>query len=338
MTRTASCLLGAALALGVVACGENTTGPSASGSLLDLTGAFSTVPVGFNLTESSFDGSVGGSAWQPHSDHFGGGLMGGGLGPEFMGLGFGMGRGFGGGHGPHGDDMVNEANCSFNSSTGRVECPAQTVGGLTITKSIAFTDAAGKAQSAFDSVTTNTINTRIAVSGTFTRDADMHHGEHGMHGGPGGGMHDGPGHDGNDGASAGDTITVTVQNASDHTVSGLAKGSTQRTINGTSAGKESFAGKDTVGTFTAQRVVGDTTKNVVIPVPTTSGTPTFPTAGTVIRQMQATITYTGKSPQTTTRREVLTYDGSNTAKLVITEDGTTKNCTIALPRGRPVCQ
>jgi hypothetical protein len=35
---------------------------------------------------------------------------------------------------------------------------------------------------------------------------------------------------------------------------------------------------------------------------------------------------------------VLTYDGSATATLVITRNGTTQNCTIVLPHGRPRCQ
>ena len=53
--------------------------------------------------------------------------------------------------------------------------------------------------------------------------------------------------------------------------------------------------------------------------------------------MTATVTIGTAAAQTTTRREVVTYDGSATAKLTITQDGTTKSCTIALPRGRPSC-
>jgi hypothetical protein len=37
------------------------------------------------------------------------------------------------------------------------------------------------------------------------------------------------------------------------------------------------------------------------------------------------------------RREVVEYDGSTTAKVTITQDGTTRNCTLSLPRGRPNC-
>ena len=54
--------------------------------------------------------------------------------------------------------------------------------------------------------------------------------------------------------------------------------------------------------------------------------------------MAATLTYDGKSPTSTSRREVITYNGTNTATVAITQDGTTKNCTLPLPRGRLTCQ
>jgi hypothetical protein len=107
-------------------------------------------------------------------------------------------------------------------------------------------------------------------------------------------------------------------------------------VNGASKGTENSSGKTQDGTaFTASRVVGDTTTGLVIPLQ--DGHPTFPTAGTVIREMTATITVTGKDPVTKSRREVVTYDGSTTAKIVITQDGTTTNCTKPLPRGRITC-
>jgi hypothetical protein len=64
----------------------------------------------------------------------------------------------------------------------------------------------------------------------------------------------------------------------------------------------------------------------------------YPTAGTVIRAMSATVTVSGQSPSTSSRREVITYDGSATAKVVITQDGTTQNCTLPLPHARLTCQ
>jgi len=57
----------------------------------------------------------------------------------------------------------------------------------------------------------------------------------------------------------------------------------------------------------------------------------------VIRVMQATLTYTGASTASIERREVVTYDGSATAKIVITQNDSTRNCTKALPRGPLTC-
>ena len=54
--------------------------------------------------------------------------------------------------------------------------------------------------------------------------------------------------------------------------------------------------------------------------------------------MTATINVDGKDPVTKSRREVITYDGTSTAKVVITKDGATKNCTMPLPFGRLQCQ
>jgi hypothetical protein len=41
---------------------------------------------------------------------------------------------------------------------------------------------------------------------------------------------------------------------------------------------------------------------------------------------------------TSTREETVTFDGSTTAKVVITKDGITKNCTLPLPFGHLSCQ
>ena len=53
--------------------------------------------------------------------------------------------------------------------------------------------------------------------------------------------------------------------------------------------------------------------------------------------MAVTVTYASGTPVSSSRREVVTYDGTATAKISITKDGTTRQCTLALPRGRPIC-
>ena len=303
MTRSVRfCILGGAAVL-TAACAETITSASDL-SLLDA--AFLSAPLGFESAASSFSSASSGPGMPfmpgdrggPRGPNgLGGGrdFMGGGYGEDFLGGPVGPGRPFDRG------GFTSPPNCVFAASTGVVTCAPETRNGVTISRTMTFKTAAGTAQAAQDS-TTNSIATRVTVSGTQTR------------------------RDGN---------ATTVAHTSDRTVSGLASTSTQRTVNGTSAGTEATTGKDSAGTFSVARVIGDTTAGIVIPI--VSGKPSYPTAGSVIRSMRATITYTGKTPTTASRREIVTYDGSATAKLVITQDGVTKNCTIALPRGRPAC-
>lgn len=176
-----------------------------------------------------------------------------------------------------------------------------------MTEVITFTDTAGHAQPARDGAT-NTTETKIAASGTITRD-------------------------GHDDAEHADTSTVAFH--SDRIVGGLAKGSASHTVSGTSAGTEMTVGTSDSVHFTSLRTIGDTTTGLVIPIQ--DGRPTFPTAGTVIRSMSVTVTMGSGTPTTASRREVITYDGTSTAKVVITKNGTTQNCTLPLPHGRLTC-
>jgi len=307
----------------MVACAtDNSTSPLASSQ---AAAALVTAPLSFGVTNSSFVGSsaptngfvpMGFSAGE-NDEHEGpgwGAFMGGGLGEAFVG-GIGFGPGIGRGpfenFGLRGDDDADRDeedsfnhsdNCVFSTTTNRVECPTMTHDGLTITRSFSFLDAKGAVQQAFVWGTTNTVNVKKSVSGTVT-----HH----------------------------ETVTSKVNGSSDLTVAGLASGSTQRTVNGTSAGTDETSGtRDTVS-FTASRAAGDTITGLVIPIQ--DDHPTFPTAGTIIRSMTATVTVGSKTPSTSSRREVITFDGSATAKVVITQDGVTKNCTKPLPHGRLTC-
>lgn len=318
-----------------------------------LLASLATAPVGYGDLSTSYVGAAAAgvsdaSVWLGggRDARFGGGamggaLMGGGIQDAFVG---GVGRGRGFGHeGPFGGGLGCAG--SFNATTGRVSCTGETRNGLTVTRSAAYTNTAGAVQQAFDSATTNTVNVKTEVSGTvaYTRPADdstvartgdRRGGRGGRHGwgdgrGPGGRL-------------LGDTATIltastTIQSTSDRTTSGLAQGSTERKVDGATGGQESTTGTSSRGAFTATRAVGDTTRGLVIPV-AASGTPTYPTAGTVIRAMRATLTYTGQATATVARREVVTYDGSATARVVITQNDSTRTCTRPLPRGPLSCQ
>lgn len=307
---------GAAALMGVACADLGTPNAAVTGSLA----AFESVPAGFSSTNSTF--AAGGDlddAFQPHrgdgsfDDHGGreergehrgpgrgdgfGFLMGGGLGPEFFGaIGFGPGLG----RGPFRPDSVGNS-CVFASSTGIVTCGPVTKRGLTVLVTASIKKADGTAQAKIDSLT-NSVVAHSEVSGTITHR---------------------------------DSATSTINHKSDRTVTGLAVGSTQRTVDGTSIGTETTTGVTDAGAFTAIRTVNDTTAGIIIPI--ADGRPTYPTAGRVSRNMGVAIAIDGATT-THTRKEVVTYDGSATATVAITQDGTTKNCTMALPKGRLVCQ
>lgn len=321
MKRIGQGIIAVAVTAFALACMDSTA-PTSNDASLVLSQAFATLPAGFTFTSNSFaSNDDAGDAFLPHMhsgfggergpggghgdrhgppglglDSAGGHGLMGGLGPDFFG-GIGFGRGFG--HGPFGG-LTLRGTCAFNSSTGRVEC-TDTHHGLTIVSSASYKNAGGTVQQAPDSLT-DVVNITTSVTGTVTRR---------------------------------DSAVSTVNESSNRTITGLSVGSTQRTVNGAARGEESTTGKtDSGAVFTATRLVGDTTTGLIIPV--ASGKPTYPTAGTVIRQMKATVTV-GATTTTRDRREVITYDGSATATLVITNDGTTKTCKLPLPRGEPSC-
>jgi hypothetical protein len=155
-----------------------TAAPASALSRATLTAALSSVPIGFGDLATSYVGtpvSAAGNAglW------IGGGrdasfnrgdLMGGGLHDAFTGgIGFG---GRGGQRGPFGGGLP--CTGTFNASTGRVACADETRNGVTTSRSAQYLNAAGTAQQAFDTLTTNSVNTQSKVIGTitFNRSAD----------------------------------------------------------------------------------------------------------------------------------------------------------------------
>ncbi len=324
------------IALSVVAC-MDTTNSGSSLLLASLSASLSTVPLGYGDLSSSYvgaplDNKEGAGFW------LGGGreggfdrsaLMGGGLQDNFAGAVPFTRRD--GGHGPFAGGL--RCTAAVNTATGFITCTDTTRNGVTLTRSAKYTTTAGTVQPAFDTLTTNTVVIQTMAKGTVTYDSASDGA------GPGRERHWGRGR-GPGGRLLGDTSTIltattTLNSASSRTTTGLASGSTQRTVNGASSGSETTVGTSSLGSFSASRTVGDTTTGLVIPVVT--GTTSYPSAGSVIRSMTASIQYAGQSAVSLTRREVISYDGSATAKVVITENGAIKTCTRPLPRGPLSC-
>lgn len=318
MSRSMQQLFAIAAVSAVAACSDLNV---PNGDALLLGPAFQTIPAGFSANSNSFDpggdageafmpsglvgigfqGGPGGQGGRGKGEHHGFGegglrglLMGGGLAPEFKGLvGFGKGKG----RGPFGSFNLPDA-CTFSSTTGVVTCPERTRDGIKINVSYVFKNEAGTAQAKFDTASTNSVNVKTTVAGTKTHREG--------------------------------TATTTVSHSSDRTIEGLAPGKTSRTITGTAQGSEKTTGTNREGVaFNSERVASDTTSNLVIPI--VEGKPTIPTSGVVIRNMKVTITKDGAEPVSKTRREKVTFDGTNVIKIEITQDGVTKNCTLTLP-------
>jgi hypothetical protein len=339
--------------LAVVACSD-ATGSASPLTTAALSAALGSVPISFGDLSTSFVGASADDAplaglWlgggrEARFDH--GDFMGGGIQDAFIGgVAF---SGRGGGRGPFGGPFAGGRGCGDSTvagANGRIECPDATRHGITVKRSMQFKDAAGNVQQKFDSLTTNSVNIETQTSGTITFDraADsLADDDRVGNRGPGGGHGEWGRGRGEGGKLLGDTsrvltATTTINGSSSRTVTGLAQGSTQRTVNGTTAGTESTTGTSSRGSFTATRTVGDTTTGLVIPIASSSTGPAYPTAGTTIRSIQASLQYQGESAVSLTRREVVTYDGSATAHVTITENGTTKTCTKPLPRGRLTC-
>lgn len=301
---TLTCVVAGAV---VAAACSDTSSPNGSAALLSASAAFTTVPAGFSDLTTSFAAAETDGPFQPMFEDRG---PGGPSGRWSFGRGPGFGIGFMGGlGGPFlGFGLLqffHDGSCTFSSSTGVITCARQTRGGLQIDHTFKYTDTKGNPQSKIDS-TTNTVASTVSVVGTVTHR---------------------------------DSVKSDVNESSSQTISGLAKGSTKVTIDGKSAGSENTSGTSSKGAFTAQRMAGDTITGVVVPVgPAALSHPPYPTAGTIIRSMTVTVTVSGQSPAKSSRREVVTYDGSATAKVVITEDGNTQNCTLPLPFGHLSCQ
>ena len=333
MLSLKSCTAIGALLLVAVACNDGNTQPTRAETSL-VAAAFRTSAPGYDSLSSSYSSSGNTGVFGPRhrgdergaaGDSLGRSeMMGGGFRDEFSGN-IGMGGGLG--RGPFGEHFSLSTCTAFDAATGIVTCTPLVRDSLTISRTFRFTTAAGVAQAARDTVTTDKIVTTRSVTGTTTFTPGRREGfGHGFGRLPGTGD-----------SSRVDITTArtTISSSSTRTTTGLASGSAQRTVNGASSGRETTEGTSTNGAFTSVRVMGDTTTGIVIPVAAT-GYP-YPTAGTVIRAMSVTVTYASGSPVSSTRREVVTYDGTTTAKISITKDGTTKACTLPLPRGRPVC-
>jgi len=185
---------------------------------------------------------------------------------------------------------AEHGSCTFSSATGRITCPDLTRGGLTISRSYALYDAANTPQPA-RGPTIVKINTQVWARGVV----------------------------------ASERSKVTIDRKSDLTATGVQSASPARTLNGTEQGSSTMEHQTPRGKVTSTLVFGDTTINLVLPQGDL--TRRWPLSGTVIRSHSGTRTIEGGAGSSPiSYRAVFVYDGSNTVRITITANGTTKTC------------
>ncbi len=166
--------------------------------------------------------------------------------------------------------------CSF--AGGMFTCPDTLRNGLSVTRTLAFTDGSGAAQSAYDSLLTASINIVADISGSRTH---------------------GP-------------WTATVDRHRNLTFTGLLGTETTRTVNGTGNETVSNSRVTKNDSTRSYSIVGSSTiTNVVLPV-RTDGRNGWPISGTITRTMTVTFTSGPKTGQTVTKTMTVTFDGTST--------------------------
>lgn len=170
--------------------------------------------------------------------------------------------------------------CPYDAASGRFVCPVVSMHGRTMSRSYAFADAAGNAQSAYDATTTESANFRSTMSGAVARD----------------------------------DWSATVSHDRDMTVSGLSGAETSHTINGTGSSAQIRSRHTDAGDRTYSMSSVATFTNVVVPFPRTRGA--WPVSGTITR----TITATRDGDATAhTRTTTTTFNGTRFATLTVGE-------------------
>lgn len=195
--------------------------------------------------------------------------------------------------------------CRYQEGGGRYECDPVTSDGVTLTRSYAFLDAAGRPQRRFDPVATASINTRFHIAGTTTRT--------------------GP--------------AFTIDRRGDMTVSGLQGAETTQIINGVESGTTTVTGSTGFGRIATSTTSNDTTLNLVVPIPPRPPAPPapgerpapiWPLSGKRISNQTGSSSLDGGTSISRDMRQVITYNGTSVVTIEATIDGTTRTCQIDL--------
>jgi hypothetical protein len=166
---------------------------------------------------------------------------------------------------------------------GRFECDAAERGGLTVTRTCVFKDAAGNVQPAYDPITTASVTVHSEIEGSLDR---------------------GP-------------WSATFDRTSDLTVTGLAGAETSMTWNGSQSTTSSRVRQtEDGGTREYNMTHSATVTDVVIPVPRS-----WPLSGTITRHLSIEFIGGPRDGTTVERTVTITFNGSQNVS--VTVDGET---------------
>lgn len=183
-----------------------------------------------------------------------------------------------GGTGSAGLGDLRPVNCPFNAASGRLECPVVTNGGITITRSYAFWDAANAPQQQYDPATTAKANIATGIEGE----------------------------------RSGDGWSASISRERDLTATGLAGAETQRTWNGTGSSEVSRSRHTDSGDRSYDLSCSLVVSEVVVPVP-----PSWPLSGTITRTCSITFEGGPRDGQTVERTAVITFNGTQHVTLTV---------------------
>ena len=187
-------------------------------------------------------------------------------------------------------------DCPWVPATGWHECNGTSPRGLTVSHAYAFFTAAGTAQETFDAVTTESIGSRISVSGVLTTDR----------------------------------FSATIDHDRETTVSGLAGTETRHVFNGTGTRNESTQSIGTDRQRASTLVSNDTVSNVVRLLPASANP--WPASGSITHNIAITQTVEdGRSvSRTASRRVVVTFNGTQFVPMTVGD----RTFTLDLATGR----
>ncbi|MEZ4455518.1 MAG: hypothetical protein R2882_03055 [Gemmatimonadales bacterium] len=169
--------------------------------------------------------------------------------------------------------------------------------GIAVVRTCIYKDASGAVQTAYDSLTTESVAVHTEISDSVVRDQ----------------------------------LSGFMNRTTDVLVTGLAGTETTRTWNGTSSGSsQRIRMTDSSGTVQFDMTESSSIENVVIPVPKTDSS--WPLSGKITKHVVATFTGGARDGETVDRTAVIEFNGTQYA--TVTVDGETFDFDLAR-RGRP---